>query len=463
MRGGRRSLPYSPLDLAVQAIVATDPDRRITYWNQGAERLYGWTADEVLGRDVIEVTTFEQEPGEEVLQPVEQGDCWAGEFMVRNRDGGRFPAFVTISPLADDKGQPAGVIGLSFALPDDRRDERQYQAQAQLAERKLHYDALFEAMSEGFALCEAEFAADGRLKDYTVLEMNPALQRMLGVGPEAVGGKLSDSPGEHGQWLALCDRVLKTGRPAAFEYNHLPSGRWHEVRINRLREGHMAQFFFDVTARKEAESRQAQLFDELNHRVRNNLNLVSGILQMKARAADHSVVQDQLLRAVARVQSIAQVHDALYRGARKDDVDFGAYLHDLCDSISKSLMRADHVTLKVEADSAMVTIDAAIPLGMVVNELVTNALKYAYAPDEHGTIEVEFRRNDAGFTLSVRDSGPGLPTGLGEQSTGLGMKLIKSLVLQIGGKLSVKHGPGAAFEIKLPDSARFTPAPQEIN
>src|ERR1700679_1450743 len=146
-----------PLDQALQAVVATGPDRRITYWNRAAEKLYGWTADEVLGRDVIEVTTLERAPGDELWRPVEQGESWAGEFMVRNREGGAFPAFVTISPLADEDGRPAGVLGLSFALSNDQRDERAYRAQSDLSERNLHYDALFETMSEGFALCKGSF------------------------------------------------------------------------------------------------------------------------------------------------------------------------------------------------------------------------------------------------------------------------------------------------------------------
>jgi len=440
-------------------VVATGPDRRITYWNRAAEKLYGWTADEVLGRDVIEVTTLDRIPGEKVLQPVERGESWAGEFMVRNREGGAFPAFVTISPLADDEGRPAGVLGLSFALSSDQRDERAYQAQAELSERNLQYDALFETMSEGFALCKGSFDVDGHLADYTILEINPALQRMLGVGAEATGTRLRDGPGDHTRWLALCEQVFVTGRPSAFEYHHIASGKWHEVRISRVSADQMAQFFFDITERKEAVNRQAQLFDELNHRVMNNLTLVSGILQMKAQATDSPVVRDQLFKAVARVQSIALVHRALYRGARKDDVDFGGYLHDLCSNISNSVVHDADVTVTVDAEPANIAIDTVIPLGMVVNELVTNAVKYAHGPGERGAIHVRFGREKSDLVLIVSDDGRGLPSEEKSKTGGLGMTMVRSLVVQVGGALTVNRGPGAAFTIRLPDPATPRLAP----
>jgi two-component sensor histidine kinase len=322
-----------------------------------------------------------------------------------------------------------------------------------LAERLLSFDALLENMTEGFALCEAILDAQGRLADYTILELNPALQRMLGVGSEAVGTKLSDSAGDRTDWLKLCDRVLKTGEPASFEIHTHNIDRWHEIRVTRVTESRMAQLFFDISERKKAERRQAELFDELNHRVNNNLSLVSGILRMKARETDSEAVRDQLLRADARVLSIAQVHRALYRGPRNDVVDFGSYLEELCAGIRESLIHDDRIDVKIDAESIPVTVDAAITLGMIVNELVTNAVKYAYPSPDKGLIWVRFVREKERLLLSVRDSGPGLAEDTeGRPGGGLGMKLVKSLVTQIQGEIATFGPPGTAFQITLPAS-----------
>jgi two-component sensor histidine kinase len=330
------------------------------------------------------------------------------------------------------------------------RIERRYHA---LADTHLYYDALFETMSEGFALCAAIRDRDGKLIDYTIVDMNPALRRMLDVGPEAIGSKLSDAPGDRTDWLELCDGVLKTGQPANVEIHNEATDSWHEIRVTRVTETRMAHLFFDVTERKKAELRQARLFDELNHRVSNNLALVSSVLQMKARAADHEVVRDQLLKADARVQSIAQVHRSLLRGARRDDVEFGAYLEDLCASVEHSLLLDDRTRIEVDAEPAVVALDTAIPLGMIVNELVTNAVKYAYAPMEDGLIRVRFGHEDGEFLLSVGDSGRGLPTEVEGGPGGLGMKLVKSLVAQVKGDLQIRRTPGVTFEIRFPRPA----------
>jgi two-component sensor histidine kinase len=247
--------------------------------------------------------------------------------------------------------------------------------------------------------------------------------------------------------------VLTTGQSAGFERHNRATDHWHEIRITRVTETRMAQIFFDITERKKAEFRQAGLFDELNHRVSNNLTLVSSILQMKARAADNDVVRDQLLRAEARVQSIAQVHKALYRGGRKDAVEFGGYLEDLCEGVREALTHDDRIDVDVEAEPVLIPVDLAIPLGMVVNELLTNAVKYAFPYPEEGRISIRLARAGESLVLSVSDSGRGLGDDVEKASGGLGMKLIRSLIAQVRGTLVVTRRPGASFEITAPLTA----------
>ena len=321
-----------------------------------------------------------------------------------------------------------------------------------LADQVLNHNALFESMSEGFALCDAEFGADGRLKDYTIQQINPALQRMLGVGAEVIGSHLSESPGDWTAWLAACGRVLRTGQVISFERHNPGNDRWHEIHISRVTETRLAQLFFDITARKAADARQAELFDELNHRVKNNLGLTSSFLELQARGST-AEVGEQLRKAAARVRSIAEVHSALYRGARRNDVDFGAYLEDLCTSLARTLIVDERIRLEVQAHSAIVPVDTAIPLGMIVNELMTNAVKHAFAPPQDGVITIRFGHDAEGLVLSISDNGAGLPDAEAEIPDGLGMKLLKSLVAQVGGRLATDHRSGAKFDIHLPAAA----------
>ncbi len=326
--------------------------------------------------------------------------------------------------------------------------EKLAQSQAALAERNLHYDAVFRTMSEGFALCEAVRDADGRLTDYVVLEMNPALQAMLGVGPDAVGGRLSDAEGDWGAWLALCDRVLKTGTPRAFEHHNPATDRWHEVHVTRVTTTRMGQLFFDVTERKAAEARQAEMFDELNHRVKNNLGIVIALLNMQARS--DSALRTPLGKAVDRVQSIAAVHESLSVQHHSGEVDFSGYLRNLGERLSRSLLSDGRIQIEVDAHPYSLSIDHAVALGIVVNELVTNAVKYAYPPPRQGWIRVRFQPMENGALLTVGDDGRGLPEDFAGAGGALGARLVKSFVAQVGGELAIRHRPGATFEIRLP-------------
>jgi two-component sensor histidine kinase/PAS domain-containing protein len=319
---------------------------------------------------------------------------------------------------------------------------------ARLAERELRYRALFDAVSEGFALVEAIRDDEGRLVDYLVLEANPAILSMLDVNATVVGRRQSEIlPGLPDTWLTACDQALK-GRVINFEYYAPRRRRWYEIHLSRVGDRQLSQFIVDITDRKVAEARQSELFDELNHRVKNNLAMVSAMLAMQARTAEPQV-REHLTQAVDRIQTIADVHASLYRSSRKDDVDFAAYLQDLCARLSGALLEGDRVRLEVVADPATLPLDKAVALGVVVNELVTNAAKHAYPAPASGVIAVALRRAPGELTLSVSDTGAGLPEA--PCADGLGMRLVRSLVQQIGGAMEARSGPGATFSITLPE------------
>jgi PAS domain S-box-containing protein len=374
--------------------------------------------------------------------------------------------FTFLRPHADPilLGQPAGYANLAIYFVSTTAVAaigswvrhllgRLRGARDLLAEQTLRYGALFETVPEGFAVCDAIRDETGRLVDYTIVEMNPALRRLLGVGPEAIGSRLLDAPGNWTRWLETCDRALTTGKPIKFERFNRQTKLWHEVRVSRLAESRMVQFFFDITERKAAEAKQAELFDELNHRVKNNLAMVSGLLDLQAKQASPAA-RGELAKAAERVRSIADVHAALAGDAsgKVGSVDFAAYLEDLVGRLDRSLGLPEGVRLALRAEPAHLPAEAAVPLGMAVNELVTNAVKYAYPSPTAGPIEVALEREGEDLLLSVRDQGVGLPTSGGGR--GLGMRLVRSLAGQAGGELSIGAGPGARFEIRLRDAGR---------
>lgn len=314
----------------------------------------------------------------------------------------------------------------------------------------LQYRQLFDAMSEGFALVEVIRGADGHLADYIIVEINPALQRMLGVGPEVVGRRMTEGGTPDPRWMKACEAALNTGKPLSWDFHNPATGRWHEIRLNPVAPDRIAQFFFDITEREEAKRRQAELFDELNHRVKNNLALVSGLLSLQARSAPEGEARTQLFDAVRRVQSIADLHASLYKGPSNDRVSFDSYLRDVCSSIAKSMLDPQRVTIDLFAEPVELDLDRATPLGMALNELIANAAKYAYPPPETGVVRVRLvREAGGGLVLSVEDDGKGLDDS--ESAIGgIGMKLIPALVQQAGATMTIEPGQGAHFVIRVP-------------
>ncbi|WP_374473109.1 sensor histidine kinase [Phenylobacterium sp.] len=320
-----------------------------------------------------------------------------------------------------------------------------------LQERELRYRALFDAVSEGFALVRGLRGPDGRLEDYVILEANPAMLAILAADPSIIGRRQSEViPDAPTAFLAACARALD-GEPVTFEYHAPGADRWFEIQLTRVADDQIAQLVREVTHRKVAEARQSEMFDELNHRVKNNLALVSSLLALQARASPPEVAR-QLQKAVDRIQAISDVHASLYRSSRKDDVDFAAYLTDLCQRLQGSLLEDDRIRIALAVQPAVLPLDRAVALGVIVNELVTNAAKHAYPPPASGEIAVRLERAERGIVLSVADTGRGLPEGAAKGiSGGLGMRLVRSMAQQIGGELEVENDGGAVFRIRLPD------------
>ena len=162
-----------------------------------------------------------------------------------------------------------------------------------------------------------------------------------------------------------------------------------------------------------------------------------------------------------RVQSMAMIHERLYRSANLATLDFGEHLRELAEMLVRSFGETSaRVRLEVEAEGLTLDIDTAIPVGLILNELVTNALKCAFPGGRAGVLRVSLRQSDPGWLrLTVADDGVGLPDGLEMgQARSLGMKMVRSLTRQINGGIEIDRAQGTAFHIRFPAPATVTTA-----
>ncbi len=201
-----------------------------------------------------------------------------------------------------------------------------------------------------------------------------------------------------------------------------------------------------------AERQKSQLLAELNHRTKNNLQLLSSILSLQALTANEEATRRAFEDAVARIAVIGRLHATLYNSGEYEAVSLRAFLQDLCEGLQDSVVGRRPVTIAVEGDDWSVDLEHAIPLGLLVNELVTNALKHAFPDDRVGTILVSATRSGDQARLVVADDGIGFRQ---EQvgRPGLGSKLLPILSSQLGGRLETSGEQGTRAELSFPAQA----------
>jgi two-component sensor histidine kinase len=185
------------------------------------------------------------------------------------------------------------------------------------------------------------------------------------------------------------------------------------------------------------------LLEEFDHRVKNNFALVASLLDMQRRRAGDPATGEALGVALARVESIARAHRHLYRGqSTAADVDMADYMRELCAALSEALFLRGAITLSCDSDHAAIPRDRAVSLGLVLNELVTNAAKHAFEGRETGNITVAFRKHGDGWRLTVADDGKGMPARKpAKKDGGLGQRLVEAFAKQAGGTIATESGP----------------------
>jgi len=210
------------------------------------------------------------------------------------------------------------------------------------------------------------------------------------------------------------------------------------------------QFTNDLLRDKDALLREkAVLLQELQHRVANSLQIIASVLMQSARKVQSEETRTHLFDAHQRVMSVAALQQHLAASA-VDDVKLRPYLIALCESIGASMIR-DHgkLTLDVSVDDSITSADMSVSLGLIVTELVINALKHAF-PGRHraGDIAVDYRADGEGFVLSVTDNGVGIAAGEGAITPGLGTGIVDALAKQLGGTVETTDtAPGTKVSI----------------
>lgn len=390
------------------------------------------------------------------------------EYRIRRADDGsvRWLAAHGAALFAPGDGgamQAVRYIGTVREIPEgDAIAAERAAAARQLAEQ----EARFEAVLDATALEISIFGPDGRY-----LQASERIARQLGRPRHDFVGR---TMAEMGVDPALAERMtaqlaaaLATGERVADVHaaGPGPGDRVLEYAISRVAapDGGVlgaVMSAHDVTAQRAAELalRQALVerhaaLRELSHRAKNTLQMVSSLLNLQLARLGDPAAQRDMEAAYRRITAIGNAHAALYGESPEDPagtLDFGALLSIICYTVGSQLNPADRITLAVTAEPLRLSADAAIPLALIANELVSNAFRHAFPGEGGGRVTVTFRaRPEGGHVLSVADDGCGPPAGSAARR-GLGLLLVNAFVAQLGGSAHTETGPGLTTRIEIP-------------
>jgi two-component sensor histidine kinase len=190
------------------------------------------------------------------------------------------------------------------------------------------------------------------------------------------------------------------------------------------------------------------LLAEIHHRVKNNLAIISGLLQLEAFSVEDEHTQKILKNSQMRIQSMATIHEMLYEAENFHNLSFEGFVEKIISSVRKVYHQDNQqISFDIDIESINLNINQAVPCGLIINELITNAYKHAF--DDHqqeGCISVVGEKNDSNIQFTVRDNGAGLPDDFTiEEQSSLGFTLISSLIAQLGAEFEVTSQEGTTF------------------
>ncbi len=200
------------------------------------------------------------------------------------------------------------------------------------------------------------------------------------------------------------------------------------------------------------------LVKEIHHRVKNNMQIISSILNLESFKIGDSAVRNLFDNCQKRIQAMSMVHERLYKSERIANIEIGAYVKDLVASIHDSYRNVSGtVEIRASLDTASIDLNTAIPLGLIINEIVTNSLKYAFEGRDRGTLDIAFRRDaGGGHEFIIADDGKGIPDEYASTETkSLGLTLIRTLMTQMRGTMELEVNGGTRYTLRFGRDSSF--------
>jgi PAS domain S-box-containing protein len=438
------------------AVFSMDLDGNFEILNKALEKLTGYTADELKDRNFEPMVAPEfRDRVKNKFETAANGKPQTYESVGIHKDGTRYEVKVTNLPIYID-GNVEGVFGIARDVTEENRAKRQ------LKESEQRWEQLVRENPQPIQITQ----------DAKITFINSAGVKLYGAESkeELIGRSVYEfSDPDKIENIKRRKNRLENGQPVEEVLEHkinCLNGDERYVKIYSIPtiyndKATIQSVIYDVTEQVKKEQRIKESLDEketllreIHHRVKNNLAVISGLLELQAMTVDDSATVNILRDSQQRIKSMAMIHEKLYESEALADIGFDRYLRELVESIRQTYSSVEYeVDISYDLDTVSLELEEAIPCSLIVNEVVVNCYKHAFKFAKRGTITIKSVFEEPNLEITIEDDGCGLPGDFDiESQDTLGMNLIQTLATQLEGIVEFESGEsnnGTIFKLNF--------------
>ncbi len=447
---------------AVEGFFQSTPDGRFLKANQAMARILGYQSPLDLikaPQPLAKISYVDPEKREEYTKLMkETGQVKGFVFQVRRPDGQTTWLLENARAVRDKNGNILYFEGHVQDITQLKETERA------LMESQARLESLIDAAPDLIYFKDNE-------RKYLII--NRAFEQTLGIKKSEILGHRDEEvlPADLAAQCSQSDEEILANRKIIIREEIWQSGK-KKIIFETIKSPVLAAdgsitglvgISRDITERKKVEVELRSLLEEkevllreIHHRVKNNMQVISSLLSLQAQKLDDSMAREAFKECQERIRSMSLIHDQFYQQEDLSQIEFSSYLRSLAAHLFRAYQVDAHmIKIRVEAEKTFLNLNTAIPCGLMVNELITNALKHAFPPNEKGEIIVSLNQKENGeYLLRVKDNGRGLPPNINlKEPATLGLEIVTILVNQIGGQLEVKVNGGTEFQISFKEQS----------
>ncbi|MDD5142341.1 PAS domain S-box protein [Methanoregula sp.] len=485
----------SLIETSLDPLVTIAPNGTISDVNEATIRVTGYSRDELIGTDFSNYFTEPARAKAGYETVFRYGSVTGYELEIRHRDGRVTPVLYNASVYRDALGNVIGVFASARDITDRKTAEKELRKAHDLLEKRVKERT--QELVESNALLKEEISqrrgAESLVKK-TVSELHAAIESTAdGIYVVDRTGHVIRYNQNFASMWQVPQELLASGKdktvsgylrtlvknPDLFRESddHSPPKDRETYDMLELKDGRVFERYSkpqkmdqsiigrvlsyrDVTDRKRSEEKilaslqeKEILIREIHHRVKNNLQIISGLLDMTRMRTKDGATTEILTDMMMKIKTMAQIHTRLYESKQVDKINMGGQIRDQVADISNIYRRSGpDITCHVDAEDLNLPVDQAIPCALVVNEALSNSFKHAFKGRRSGTILITARLDNGMIHIRIQDDGIGIPEDVDiDRATSLGLKLIRNLVQQLRGTLTIEHLlPGTAMNVSFP-------------